>query len=97
MKMYDEKDAIAFMRSNVDAAQLTDDDILDIIDAIFEFYDENGDLDLDFDEDEEDVEPEADEQAIIDYVVEAFSDTAIPQSLITELVKAEIAYEQSLL
>ncbi|MDE6368371.1 MAG: hypothetical protein K2K94_03955 [Muribaculaceae bacterium] len=95
--MFDEKEAIAFIRSNIDVAQLTDDDILDVIDAIFDFYDENGDLDLDFDEDDEDFGSEADEQAIIDYVVEALSDSEISQSLITDMVKAELAYEQSLL
>lgn len=97
MIIFDEKEAVAFIRSNVDVAQLTDDDILDVIDAIFDFYDENGDLDLDFDEEDEDFGSDDDEQAIIDYVIEAFSDTDISHSLIADMVKAELAYEQSLL
>lgn len=97
MKIFDEKEAIAFIRSNVDAAPLTDEDILDVIDAIFDFYDENGDLDIDFDEEDEDIELEDDEQAIIGYVVDALSDTELSKSLITDIVKAELAYEQSLL
>lgn len=97
MKLFDEKDAIEFIRSNVDIAHLSDDDILDVIDTIFDFYDENGDLDLDFDEDDENLGSEDDEQAIIDYVVEAFSDTKMPKSLIADMVMAELSYEQSLL
>ena len=36
MKLYDEKEAVRFIRSRCDAAVLTDDDILDIIDMIFD-------------------------------------------------------------
>ncbi|MDE6239358.1 MAG: hypothetical protein K2M54_05145 [Muribaculaceae bacterium] len=94
MKLFDEKEAISFIRANVSALQLSDDDILSVIDAIFDYYDENEDLDLDFDDA---ADSDDDVQAIVEYVTEAFGDCDFPESLIQEIVKAELDYEQSLL
>ena len=92
MKLFEEKEAIEFIKSRVTTGRPSDDDILDVIDAIFDYYDQNGDLDLDFDDEEDD-----DESAITEYVIDELSDSDLSQQLIAEIVKAELAYEQSLL
>lgn len=96
MKLYDEKEAIRHIRRLCDVAELSDDDILDVIDTIFDYYDENGDLDLDFD-DEDDDETDDDVEQITDYVAEAFSGEALARDRIAAIVKAELDYENSLL
>ncbi len=93
MKMYDEKEAVVFIRSKVDCGQLNDDDLLDIIDAIFDFYDENGELDVDFDEDEDDEELNPDN--IVSYISEEFPE--MDKKTVSGIVKAELDYENSLL
>lgn len=95
MKLYDENEAIGFIRSRANVEQLSNDDLLDIIDVIFDYYDENGDLDLDFDDETDDSDD--DEAAIISYVTEELKDSDIASSQIAEVVRAELAYEQSLL
>ena len=95
MKFFDEKEAIEFIRSKVNVGQLSDDDLLDIIDAIFDFYDKNGDLDLDFDVDADDSDD--DEMAIINYITEELNESDFSPALLEEIVKAELAYEQSLI
>ena len=57
MKLYDEKEAVAYVRSRCGCVGMSDDDILIVIDAIFDYYDENGDLDLDLDFDDDDEIP----------------------------------------
>ena len=52
---YNEDDAIRYMRDNVEGAQAYDDDqILNLIDIIFDYYDENGDLEIDCDDEDAD-------------------------------------------
>ena len=91
--IFDENEAISFIKSNVECTTLSDDDILDIIDTIFDYYDENGELDLDFDDDAD--EDDADCETIAAYVSEQFPD--LDSDLINKIVKAEIDYEDTLL
>lgn len=93
MKNYDEKEAIAFIKSATHCGSLTDDDILNIIDAIFDYYDENGELDVDFDEDSDD--DEVNPADIAAYLTEEFPE--LDEELADRIVKAEIDYENSLL
>lgn len=93
MKLYDEKEAVDFIKQQVANSGLSEDKIFEIIDAIYDFYDDNGELDLDFDDDDLDAEDESDE--IISYVSAAFDD--IDSELIAKIVKAELDYETSLL
>ncbi len=95
MKMFDENEAIRFIQAKVTDKNIGDEEVLDVIDAIFDYYDQSGELDLDFDENEDD--SETDEAAIISYVTDALSDSGIAPSQIAEMVKAELEYEQSLL
>ncbi len=97
MKMFDEKDAIDFIRRNAMTADLSDEDILDMIDAIFDYYDENGELDLDFDDDDASADDTADLEQITTFVAEAFAGSGIERDVIASIVKAETDYENSLL
>lgn len=97
MKLFDENEAIAFIRNMVAESKcLTNDDILEVIDSIFNFYDEAGELDLDFD-DVNDIDDAPEEETIINYVIETLSDLEISSETISEIVRAELSYEQSLL
>lgn len=61
MKEFDENDAVKFMRESVDsaiAAKYDDDELFNLIDLIYDYFESNGLLDLDAcdDDDELDIE-----------------------------------------
>ena len=60
---YNEEEAIKYMRSHVAGADAYDDDqLLNLIDIIFDWYEETGDLEIDAeDDDDEDEEDEDDD------------------------------------
>lgn len=93
MKLYDENEAVAFIKSHVAAEDLTNDEILDVIDCIFDYYDQNDELDIDFDEDSDVEDSDVDE--IIEFVKSEFPDA--DADLISSIVAAEVEYEDSLL
>ena len=95
MKLYDECEAVCYIKSQLKDEDINRDDILDVIDSIFDYYDDNGDLNLDFDEDD-DINDD-DETAIIEFVNCALSDSRLSKDLISKIVKAELNYELSLL
>lgn len=97
--MYDEQDALRFIRSKaVEAQTMSDDDLLEIINLIFDCYEENGELELDFNDDDEtdDLTVEMQEESIAEYV-RAKLDESIDKSIIDKVVTAELDYEASLL
>lgn len=95
MPEFDEKSAISYMRKAVseESSSLYDDDeLLNIIDIIWDWYEDNGFLDIDSDDD-----PSQDE--LIKHVIKTISkDSLSPvrKDDIPALVAAELAYEQSL-
>ena len=97
MKEYNEDDAIRAMRDAVAGAETYDDDqLLNLIDIIFDYYEDNGDLDIDLDDDTED---DDDVQAIAAHAsrVLAKDSGIIRPEHVAPLVAAEIDYEMSLL
>lgn len=96
MKIYDEDEAVAFIKNAISDKSVSSDDILEVIDAIFDFYDENGDLDLDFD-DEDLTDDENTTDSLVASVTEALADSRMSANLVREIIKAELAYEDSLL
>lgn len=94
---FDEQDAIKFMRENASLSKnYTDDQILNIIDIIWDYYEDNGQLDITLDDDADmDVDPEV----LIKHVAKMLrKDRAAgiePQD-IEPLVMAELDYEASL-
>lgn len=96
MKFFDENEAIAFIRSTTGMTGLTDDNLLEIIDAIFDYYDETGELDIDFDEDDED-DTDPDVDCICQHVSNKINNIALNYNDLRQIVQAELDYEESLL
>jgi len=93
---YNEEDAIRYMRGHVAGAEAYDDDqILNLIDIIFDYYEDNGGLDIDCDSSEED-----DAKAIAAHaacLLARDKGNLIRPEHIAPLVAAEIEYEISLI
>lgn len=98
MKEFDEKEAIKTMRSvlSEESSRLYDDDeLLNVIDIIWDWYDDQRLLDIDSEADDEEVNTEA----LIKHVgkmIAKDTDSPIKREDIEPLVTAELHYEQSL-
>lgn len=97
---YDENIAIKQIRkvlSDKSNAIYNDDEILNVIDMIWDFYDENGMLDIDLEDGEDD--SEAIYSELCDYVIRMLKkdkEAKILPEDVPAIVKAEIDYELSL-
>lgn len=97
--VFDEDKAIQFIRASVDQKindRYTDDEILFIIDSIWDYYENNGFLSLDMDDIEEEI---LDSDDLINYVKkEVANDTELlmEPADVGQIVKAELKYEESL-
>lgn len=95
MKEYDEDEAVRLMSEAAKPHTVSDEDIYQILDLIFDYYDENGELDIDADDDSD-----TDVDDMVDYIAKYLkgkSETDLSKNLIKSLVQAEMAYEESLL
>lgn len=99
MKEFDEKEAIEAMMAPLSADRRDYDATCEVLDIIFDYYDENGDLDIDFDEDEDDAEADVEEIAAYTAKVLGKSPADVDFTIdeIKAMIKAEIEYENSLL
>lgn len=97
---FDETKAIEYMRRAVGdeiSALYTDDQLLNIIDIIWDFYEENGLLDIDFDEEVDEDEVIMDD--LLEYarrMLRKDRQAGIAPEHIRQLIEAEIEYEQTL-
>lgn len=97
---YDENIAIKQIRkvlSDKSNAIYDDDEILNVIDMIWDFYDENGMLDIDLEDGEDD--SEAIYSELCDYVIRMLKkdkEAKILPEDVPAIVKAEVDYELSL-
>lgn len=97
--VFDEEKAIAFIRNAVGqkiSDRYSDDEILFVIDIIWDYYENNGFLSLDMDETEEEI---LDPDSLIEYVKKEVSnddELIMDTSDIAVIVKAELEYEESL-
>ncbi len=95
---FDEKQAIRLMRQAISAessAKYNDDELLNIIDIIWEWYDDQGLLEIDSEADDEDVNVDA----LIKHTRKMLSgdkDCPVSMADVEPLVMAELRYEQSL-
>lgn len=84
------------MRQHVPAAaQIDEDELYNLIDIIFDYYETNGFLDVDADDDDD--EPQLSD--IVDYatrMVARDKGAALDKNLIPALVEAYLGYENSL-
>lgn len=97
---FDEFKAVAFINDRLEKAGRTpyaEDEVLNVIDMIWDYYEENGLLDVDADpeEEDEDIEPE-----MVDYVTRMLrkdKDANINLDDVPLMVRAEVDYEDSVL
>lgn len=98
MKEFDENEAVAKMCAAIPADKRDNDSVCEVLDLIYDFYDENGMLDFDLDDDSDDIARIAD---IVAYIEKMFARNApatkFTTAEITAMVTAEINYEDSLL
>lgn len=98
MKEFDEKSAIKAMRqaiSEESSAMYDDDEILNVIDIIWDWYEDNGLLDIDAEADDESVNTDA----LVKHVRKMLSkdsESPVLADDIEPMVMAELQYEQSL-
>lgn len=91
---YDENDAIEFIVKKI-GIEIEEDEILNIIDIIWDYYEDNGMLDISMDNDED----ESDIATLIAHVVKIVSkdkSSNLDKDVIAQIVEAELAYEESL-
>ena len=93
---FDEDKAIQFIRNSVGetiSAKYSDDDIIDIIDCVFDYYEINGLLDIDLEDDDEVI----DVDEVVDYakkMIRRDRFSKIDLDDVEPLVIAELKYEE---
>lgn len=95
--LYDEDDAIKFIRNYLpETSIISDDDILFVIDCIWDYYEDNGLLDLsDINEEEENM----DFDIITDFVKKSIKkdgNIEMSDQDLRYIIKGELDYEESL-
>ena len=97
--VFDEDKALQFIREAVGqkvSEKYSDDEILFIIDTIWDYYENNGFLSLDLEETEEEI---LDSDDLINYVKKEVAndeELMMDPADIATIVKAELEYEESL-
>ena len=97
--IFDEDKAVEFIRNSVGqkiSDKYSDDEILFIIDTIWDYYENHGFLSLDLDEIDEEI---LDSDDLINYVKKEIAndeDLIMDPADIGVIVKAELEYEESL-
>lgn len=97
MNEFDEKQAVAAMNASIAGSgrQYDEDELLNIIDMIWDWYEDNGLLEIDTEADDEDINVDA----LVKYVKKMLArdrDAQVDQADVETLVMAELNYEQSL-
>ena len=95
MAEFDETKAVEFINSHLER-KYPADEILNVIDMIWDYYESNGMLEIDDDDDE----PEEDlEEQLVDYVKKMLQrdpEANVDLADVAAMVKAELDYEESL-
>lgn len=89
---YDEQEAIKYIKQ-VCSCDISSNEILDIIDSIWDYYEEKGFLDISFDVPLEEVDYELE---LIKYVKNKMKDIYIDESIVEQIIQAELDYEKTL-
>ena len=99
MKEFDESEALDFIRANAGSERVSaysDDDLLNIVDMIWDYYEINGMLDIDADaDDEEDSLPE-DITVYVKRMLKKDAGAKVSADDVYDIVRAALAYEASL-
>jgi len=97
---FDENDAVNYIREHIDtdiAARYDDDEILNLIDIVYDYYEANGLLDIDIPDDDDDDTLDIDD--LMDYVARMLrKDRActLTAADARPMVEAYLDYEESL-
>lgn len=97
---FDEQKAIEFINSRLVAAgrkAYPDDEVFNVIDMIWDFYDENGLLDVESDPESE---PDDIEQEVVDYVLRMLrkdKGASVAPEDVPLMVNAEMEYEDTII
>ena len=103
MEVYDEDNAVEFIKkqlaSNPDrTTKYTSDDILEVIDIIWDYYEDNGFLDIDMSLDSaSDAEENADRDVLVAHVekmIKKDKGSRIKIEDVADIVDAELSYER---
>lgn len=94
MKLYDENEAVDFILADIDQYEDIERDlVIDIIDALYDYYEENDGLDFDLDDDD-DMQDEENMDDIVKYIAHK---EGLAEDLIKRVVTAEMKYQDTLL
>lgn len=102
MKEFDENEAVEFMKSALpeeDRDRYDEDQLINLIDIIWDFYEQNGLLEIDMDDSGDD-DDDMMLDDIVDYatrMIKKDRNATIAVEHIPVLVEAEIRYEDSIL
>ena len=97
MKDYDETEAIAAMLAVLRPDRRDEDAVYEILDLIYDYYEDNGDLDITLDDDEAETDFEAMVAAIAKQLRRHPASTNFDNDEIKAMIEAETAYQESLL
>lgn len=89
---YDEQEAIKYIKQ-VCSCDISSNEILDIIDSIWDYYEEKGFLEISFDVPLEEVDYELE---LIKYVKNKMKEIYIDESIVEQIIQAELDYEKTL-
>ena len=98
---YDDNESVKFIKNALPESvrnKYNDDDIIYIVDLIYDFYDSKGFMDEELDDDEDD-EIDFDEDELIDFVVKNASADGLGEynsEDVALIVQAELAYCESI-
>lgn len=99
MQEYDENKAVKLMSAALDADRRNEDAVYEVLDLIFDYYEDNGELEIDFD-DEDISDDGTDISRMVTYISKILAKrpaaVRFTDAEIEAIVKAEIAYEESL-
>lgn len=94
---FDENDAVDFMRNAVAAARNCDDnELLNIIDMIYDYLEQNGLLEIDADDDDDDDVDIDEVSAYVARMLKKDRGAKLDPALIPSLVEAYFDYETTL-
>lgn len=95
MEVFDEDKAVEFILNRIDTKDKYNcDDILEVIDIIWDYYEDNGMLDINMDVDDSDDDIERDK--IVEYVIRMVKKdrgTRLAVEDVPAIVDAELGYE----
>lgn len=103
MKEFDENNAVKAMRSALTTEQselYDDDELLNLLDIIWDYYEQNGLLNVDISDEDTDEDTESLIPDIVDYacrMIRKDKNARLSTDHVEQLIRAEIAYEDSLL